>query len=521
MSFRQALVLGLTIGLLHLIVRQRVEKFILLNPETAYIDDVAVYVRPTINFLYNFRFGQPITKEELRNLPENIRLVVERYFESEGRCLNHEGIYPGNSVLIVPAVLVVHLFRLSPHAFAFLTFILPSFLSLILYPALYVIIAWLIGGSAKEKFVLYSLLFCAVFIPPYSNAAEHNNIFALASVALALAYMRYKSTRFILWSLLLAVLSFFMKYRHAPLIFCIPLILFLLRDRYRFRAFGLMLLAWLPMQVLWSWHVYRYTCRWSLTSPSDIFSVILCEGIDEYCFSPKEIYNYFRVYAGHLQAKLAIPHDVYYHPDGLIWYAKGYTYKGRPSQPFPTFILRDTMLYERYKQLFDFTYKERASITDQKMLVLYGKYFIAQARLLMLETDSKYPWLPIYRFSRVLWDNIFHPPVGGFPHESRGRYPGWIKEVYFVYTSVYVAVGYIMGFLAGIVVLWMWLRGRLQEGFLPYVTVLVICGWSLIGVSSLTGHSEWRYFFLSAPLLLMAGVLLFLTVLPRKNLSSQ
>lgn len=508
-----------SLSLLHLVIRQWVERFVLLSVENAYIDDVTVYVRPTINFIYNGRFGQPITQEELKKIPENIRKVILSYYESSGRCLPNHGDLFGNIVFLLPIIIISHILNVSPESFGFLTFFLPSTIAIVFYPIPYLIMAWLIGDGLRNRVVLYGLVACAIFISPYTNPAEPYNVVAMGSVSLLIAYLRYRSLAYIFWSLLLALMAFFMKYRAAPVLFTIPMVLFILRDPNRFRALGLMLLLWLPVQTLWSWHVYKYTCKWTLTNPSDIYAATPCEGIDEYCFSIRECYNYFRVYSGRLEVKLAIPHSTYYHPDGLLWYMKGYTYKGQPSKPFPRFLEEDTALYARYMQLINLNYKQLATITDEKILILYGYYFIAQAKLLMLETDKNYPWLPVYRFFRVLRDNIFHPPVAGFPDERRGRYPKWVRDSYFFYTSFYVAVSYLIGFLSGLVILWKWLRGRLREEGLSYAVALVVAGWSLVAVAALTGHSEWRYFFPSAPLLLMVGVLVAAKLL-RRNKSS-
>ena len=519
MSFRWVLLIGFTTGFLHLVVRQWVEGFIFLRPENAYIDDVTVYVRPTINLLYNLRFGQPLTKEELQNLPENIRNILLNYYESSGRCLPNQGIYFGNAFFLIPIIVFVDLLNLSPQKFAFLTYVLPAAFCLVLYPLLHLFIAWIIGKSLSEKKALYLLFFAALLIPPFTNHPEQSNVFALGSVVFFLAYLRYRLLRLVFWSLLLAVIAYFMKFRNAPLIFVIPLTLFILKDPNRFRALGLMLLTWLPVQVLWSWHVYRYTCRWALTDPSSIFAATPCKGIDEYCFSKRELYNHFRVYLIRLEAKIGIPHSNYYHPDALLFYMKGYTYQGKVSDPFPRFFQKDTSLYARYMQLFFFAYNELASIKDEKMIILYGYYFVAQAKLLMLETDKKYFWLPLYRVFRVLRDNIFHPPVAGLSGEHRGRYPKWIRDSYFIYTSAYIAVSYLIGFLASLVILWMWLKGKLRDGGSSYATALVVIGWSLVAVAALTGNSEWRYFFLSAPLLLMAGVLVAARALQSRALS--
>lgn len=509
MSLRKVLLVGFLLGLLHLVMRQWVERFCYLQKNSAYFIDVAVYVLPTINFIYNGRFGLPITQEEQQNIPSNIRKVVLDYFQTSGRCLQHQGDYFGNMVFLLPAILLADLFEVSPDTFGFLTHTLPFATAIILYPIPYLIIAWLIGEETRNKMVLYSLLFCAILIPPYTNFSsyDHQNVAAIGSVSLFVAYLRRGSLTYIFWSLVLALLAFFMKYRAAPILFSIPVVLFILRDPNRFRVLGLMLLLWLPVQALWSWHVYRYTCRCSLTNPSDIFGATPCKGIDEYCFSIREVYNHFLVYSIRLEAKLGIPHSAYFHPDGLLWYMRGYTYNGRPSEPFPRFFQKDTALYARYMQLINLNYKQLATIRDEKILILYGYYFIAQAKLLMLETDKKYPWLPVYRFFRVLRDNIFHPPVAGFPDARRGRYPEWIRDSYFVYATFYVAVSYLIGFLSSLVILWKWLRGRLREEGLSYAVVLVVTGWSLTVISAITGHSEWRYFFPSAPLLLMAGVL--------------
>ncbi|MCS6790991.1 MAG: hypothetical protein NZ580_08440, partial [Bacteroidia bacterium] len=103
----------------------------------------------------------------------------------------------------------------------------------------------------------------------------------------------------------------------------------------------------------------------------------------------------------------------------------------------------------------------------------------------------------LYRWSSILYDNLFHPPPFVYLSEERsyGRVPLWLRKAYFVWPSWYIPGVYGIGVLATLWGLWLYRKGLLSERQKLLFLLLSAYGWGQLIVPFVTGESEWRYFF--------------------------
>lgn len=504
MSFRVALLLGLLGGLGHLFIRTYVEQ--IYFPHFSF-DDIMVYVRPAINFYYNGVYDQLIKPNQWDNLPPHIQGILSS-LPHDGRCLPHHGALPGNLVFILPILWFADKLSWDSDTLNFWIVQVPAKVAIVGFVALSVLIAYF--ASREQSPLLRGILIGVMLVlPPYANWFEHFFIFYSLSAIMIILYFRKKSNLYLLLGIITASLAYFMKQRVAPVIFGIPLLVYFIEKKTAWKALAFLLGLWGPFQLLWSWHVYRHTCRWSLIDPSPVYIATPCTGdLDEYCYTWTNAFDQRSAQTILLEGILGIPHRTFFHPDALSRFVKGIRYRDYEPQPFPWFIRKDSSLYRRYLHVIWLSwYADSTEALDKKIQVLYTRFFVSQTKLLMLETHLKYPWLPLYRAWRVFWDNVFHPPVWGFTEKSRGRFPSWIRKSYFYYTRIYVAVSHLLGIAAGLLVGWALVSGRLQEQYMREIAILTTWGWGILIAPLVTGASEWRYFFPSAPMLMLAGLL--------------
>lgn len=462
-----------------------------------FYDDFMTNFRPMVNLLYNGSFSQPLSPAEREKIPPSLRIILDSA-QSQGECLPHQGASPGTGILLVPSIFLADWLDLKIsqfetitqglyHAYQILFLASLVYLLFLLHQAFEIKVFWLmLPLLLMPSYILLVLRFESYLLP-----------LGLSILTLVLS-VKKRSYLYLFISTLFAVWAYFCKFRAAPFIF-IPAIIWILSFGFnKGKPVFILLATWLIPQGLWSWHVYRHTCKLVLTDPSPIFSVTLCsENTLETCWSPKQVYNYVRVKLGDLEAILGMPHSIMYNPRSLMLCIGREIKKDSISAAcLPKWVHSKVITREKWREiLYNIKqYYHNDSLSEAEKVAV-GKLIAKELDTIMVRLKSEYKWLPLYRGLMVLKDNIFHPPLTA--EEGRGRVPRWVKQLYFNYISVYATLSLVLGLFSSLY----FLIGIVRDIYPPFyrgvLLALIAATWGMIIVPVITGHSEWRYFFFS------------------------
>ncbi|MCS6896119.1 MAG: hypothetical protein NZZ60_08265 [Bacteroidia bacterium] len=495
MRYLHSLFIAAGLSITHLLYTTYIER----PPEERgfFYDDFMTSFRPMVNLLYNGSFSQPLTSAERNNLPIPLRTILDSA-QSQGECLPRQGSYPGIGTLLLPSIILTDWLDLTIPQFERVTRAL-YFIYLTLFLSIIIYIVFEVCSFFHIK--VYWGLLPLLLLPPYLLSMLMGDIYYFPlglSVLALIASVKKRSYFYLFVSIFFAVWAYFSKFRAAPFIF-IPVIIWMLSFGFdRGKPILILIPTWLIPQGLWSWHVYKHTCRWVLTDPSNIYGVTLCSNETvEACWMPTQVYNYVRIKLGELEAMLGMPHSIQYHPKSLMLCISQEIQKDSPTAAcLPEWVYSKVLTKDRWKKvLLDIKRHRFGDSLSKSEKVSIAKQVVRELDTIMAELRREYKWLPFYRGVMVLYDNIFHPPQKA--EEGRGRVPRWIKQAYFYYVSVYATTGLILGFFSSLYLLIGIWRNRYRTTEKGILLTLMGAAWGMIVVPVLTGHSEWRYFYIS------------------------
>jgi len=471
-------------------------------------DNIA-YFRPSVNFFYNGTFSMVFDSLQLSRLSPLWKAYIQRS-DPQATCLAPSGNYPGNLVWTVPFIATVNLLGLdlagAEKMYDLIWFFLSVYVSPIVISTIFILVGLIllneIGGSTLVYFLSFLLGFSYVFF--YHTINIHINASSLSHVTsflfLALYVANYRGI-FLFIALIFSAISYFMNWRFASVILPFIFVSAYLSIKNRnlvwlsFFAFIFSL-----VQVRWSYHVYEYTCRWALTHSVDHLGYTDCRGhFPSSCAFPTSKVTHYTIpmlkFEIDLFHTLALPH-IHDRPRRIKECIN------QSANCLPGYIRRCglsdsiwTSVVSLYKCTLDSSYSDsvRASCAYTLQKEIDG---------LISELRSKCKWLPIYRALRVFGYNVFHPSPAFDSGQSRYEYASWVRELYYTFQQVYVAIAYLGGLLAMGLGGWGWFRGWFQDWReRVWFLLLIVYGFGPIVVPCLVGASEWRYFFPGIPFL--------------------
>ncbi|MCS7189924.1 MAG: hypothetical protein NZ933_09070 [Bacteroidia bacterium] len=497
-------IFGGLIGVLHTLGIYIIEKQPLPNPYSFEIVDFQAYIIPTINWLYNGSYEYPISPAQEQQLPPPIRRIWEHIKSKDlVACVPHHGYAPGNMVFCIPAVLLTHILNLSPKEFGYTLFFM-RFLLTLSSSVILGLIAVIVGRGKPLAIILLPL---AIGTPPLV-LADPAVAMALAALLLFLIYAPRQSWLGMGLAVLFGTIAFFMKFRVSPFLITLPIVWVLAYGLKRYSFLLIFSIIYFPFQAMWTLHVHAYTCRWTLTDPSSAYAPTLCQGEEPLCWKPQH-YGYVYIAALQLEATLGIPHPISFNPASFISCLHLRKWPDCISciSLLPNWTLETDSVRKRWINFMkSYSLQLDTTLSAQERLY-HARTAYNEALLLKKYLEETYWWLPLYRGFRVIYHNLFNIlRLGLDPSASRNRFPKWVKDAYAAYTTIYMASAYILGFLVSLHLLLRLAAGKLDRTQRIHYFGLAAYGFSLIVAPLITGHSEPRYFFHSAPVLMILSV---------------
>gem|GEM_PF-2500477 len=448
---------------------------------------------------------------QLARLPPLWRAYIQRT-DPQATCLAPSGNYPGNLAWTVPFIVAVNLLGLDLAGAEKMYDTIWFFISVYVYPivvsTIFLLVGLIflnkIGGSTLVYFLSFLFGFSSVFfyytINVHINASSLFHMLSFLSLALYAADQK-GSILFLLIALIFSAISYFMNWRFASVFFPLFFVSAYLSVKNRnLLWFSFFTFIFSLVQAGWSYHVYKYTCRWALTYSIDHLGYTDCEGhFPSACAFPTSKVTHYTLpmlkFEIELFHTLALPH-IHDRPRRIKECID------RNTNCLPGYIrgcgLSDstwTSVINLYRCSLDSSYND-----STRAFCAYALQ--KEIDRLILEIKSKCRWLPIYRVLRVFGYNVLHPSPALDLGQSGHRYASWMRKVYYAFQQVYVAVAYVGGLLAMILGVWGWFRGWFRDWReRMWFFWLIVYGLGPMVVPCWVGASEWRYFFPGIPFL--------------------
>ncbi len=485
--------------------------------------DNVVYFRPSINFFYNGSFSVNFDSLQFSKLPPVWREYI-RLTEPQATCLAPSGNYPGNLVWTLPFIGVVHWLNLNLHQidllYRLLWFVLSVyFTSMVLY-VIFVLLYVIVSNNRVNVYYVYGIgfLFCFSHFFFYYTINIHLNSSSLVHIFSFLFFLLYllrPNFVYIGIAVLLSSVAYFMNWRFAPVFFPFFLIFVYLgaKSNNFFYLLAFTLLVFIS-QVLWSYHVHKYTCRWSLTYPINHLGYVDCQGnFPSSCAFPTSEVTHYTIpmikFEIELFQTLAFPH-IHDRPRLM----KDCISKNENCLPR---YIQSCGLSDSVWRAVVGLYKCSVDSSKSDSIRSYCAFMMQKwIDKLVSEIYSKCFWLPIYKVINVFLYNVFHPSPAIDKGQSGYTHSSFVRKGYYFLQQGYVAVAYLGGLLAIGLGCWGWYRGWLADWRERLLFLsLAVYGFGPIVVPCLVGASEWRYFFPGIPFLYLLMLLVGMVALRR------